>query len=199
MSRIDRQPVSQVLWTWLMTLHTLTAGASSPEEAEARVDLVAAMLAQRFGDDVFTDDSLEHVARRCRFWPVYAELVDGLREFARTYLPRPLALPAPREESRPPPDAAELRHIRGAIEGFIHDPAAARVEREAAQPGPVLRPLPDVTAKGEALERIRASGRVVAKAGAAPDAAAEGRSRDDRRADAARRRPASRAGRRAGA
>ncbi len=153
-------------------------------------------------DALFTPATMAHVARapRRQSVPALSEIMDALDDYRRTYLHRPvLALPAPRQEGRPPPDEVERGNVRGAIEGLFRDLAAARVEREGAQPGPVLRPLPDVTAKGEALARIRAAGGVVAKAGAAPDAAAEGRPRDDRLADAARRRPASRAGRRAGA
>ena len=146
-----------------MRLHTLTAGRTSPEEAEMRVNLVAGMLSQRFTDDVFTERSLEHVASRCRFWPAYGELVEGLRDFARIFIHQPVAaLPAPRQEGRPPPDEAERHHVRAAIEGLMTDLAAARVEREAHDPGLVLRPLADVTAKGEHLAAVRASGRKMA-------------------------------------
>lgn len=160
----DAPRVSQHLWEWLAKLHTLTAGASSPDEAAARIELVAGMVAQRFPDTLLTDAALEHVAAKCRFWPAYGELAAALREFRDTYVHTPrLALPGPRVEGRAPPDAAEVQHVSAAIAGLMRDLEADRQAREAMEPpGPALRPLADVMAKGEVLDRIRASGKRVA-------------------------------------
>lgn len=159
----DAPRVSQHLWEWLAKLHTLTAGASSADEAAARIELVAGMVAQRFPDTLLTDAALEHVAAKCRFWPAYGELAGALREFRETYVHTPrMALPGPRMEGRAPPDQAEIQHVRSVIEGLRRNLEADRQARELLEPpGPVLRPLADVTAKGEALERIRASGKRV--------------------------------------
>ena len=62
---------------WLILLGVLASVSQSEEEIEARNATLIPFL-DRFPDQAFTMGSLEFVARHCRFFPTYAELVEHL-------------------------------------------------------------------------------------------------------------------------
>lgn len=147
---------------WCAALAKLVSPSFPADAARALVDMLPAM--QHLPDALFTPETLGYVAMwpRRQSVPAFNEIAAALSDYRRTFIhERPRALPAPRHEGRAPPDEAEIAYVRELIEGLLQDLAAARVEREVLDPGPVLRPMADVTAKGEALTRIRASSRRV--------------------------------------
>lgn len=148
---------------WCASLAKLVSPAFPADAAKALVDMLPAL--RHLPETLFTADTLGHVAmaKRRQSVPAFDEIVSALNEYRRLFVhERPLALPSSVPAGRAPPDDAELQHVRGVVEQLQRDLAADRAAREALEPpGPVLRPLPDVTAKGEVLARIRASGKRV--------------------------------------
>jgi hypothetical protein len=63
---------------WLNDLANLTAGNPPLEDIKLRAGAMASMLADQFPEAAFTRASLAHVARKCTFFPSYAELCDAL-------------------------------------------------------------------------------------------------------------------------
>ena len=98
------QPAPQALIErWVAALGTLCAGKPDEADAAAKIRAYAAML--EFPASAFSRSSLDAAARRFKFFPAYAELVEHLEaEVAaakdqRHQLRRAIALPA--EGSRP--------------------------------------------------------------------------------------------------
>lgn len=142
---------------WCASLAKLVSPAFPADAAKALVDMLPAL--RHLPEVLFTADTLGHVAmaKRRQSVPAFDEIVTALNDYRRTFVhERPLALPSAVPVGRAPPGEGEVRHVRGAIEGLMADLDAARIKREAMEPpGPVLRPLADVTAKGDELIRIR--------------------------------------------
>jgi len=72
-----------IVQRWLIRLGRVTAARLSPEDAADFVEEFAPLLATRFGDDAFTNVSLEFVAAECKYLPTYGELVAHLRDWRR--------------------------------------------------------------------------------------------------------------------
>lgn len=70
-----------IIQRWLIRLGRVTVNATSADDAVDFVQSMAPLLASRYGDEMFTDRSLEHVAAECRFLPTYGELVAHLRDW----------------------------------------------------------------------------------------------------------------------
>lgn len=98
------QPAPQALIErWVAALGTLCAGKPDEADAAAKIRAYAAML--EFPASAFSRSSLDAAARRFKFFPAYAELVEHLEaevaaaKAQRHQLRRAIALPA--EGSRP--------------------------------------------------------------------------------------------------
>lgn len=68
---------------WLKALGALVAVALSAEEADSRLSAFVPLLADEFSERYFTPNSLRFVARACKFFPTYGELVDHLNAWSR--------------------------------------------------------------------------------------------------------------------
>lgn len=77
-----------IVQRWLIRLGRITAAKLAEADAAEFVEDIAPLLAMRFGDDAFTNVSLEFVAAECKFLPTYGELVGHLRDWKRQ-LPAP--------------------------------------------------------------------------------------------------------------
>ena len=144
---------------WCAALAKLVSPAFPADATKALVDMLPAL--RHLPEVLFCADTLGHVAmaKRRQSVPAFDEIVSALNDYRLTFVHEPrLALPSPWQAGRGEPGAAEVRHVRGAIEGLMADLDARRVAAAAADPGPVLRPLADVAARGDVLERVRASG-----------------------------------------
>jgi hypothetical protein len=93
MSGID-QRTYEIVDKWLRSLGVLCAGTMAADEARTRCAAYASMVAGEFPVAAFTQKSLEAVARECRFFPSYGELVEYLGKFWRDHKPAFLALPS---------------------------------------------------------------------------------------------------------
>jgi len=74
---------------WLTDLANLTAGRAMMDEIKPRIGAMAAALAAEFPEPAFCHASLLHVARKCKFFPSYAELVDTLGPWWKEHRPTP--------------------------------------------------------------------------------------------------------------
>lgn len=81
---------------WLSDLANLTAGGSVLlSDIKPRIGGIASMLSDNFPPEAFTRASLQHVARRCKFFPTYGEACEALTEWRQQNLARrALAPPA---------------------------------------------------------------------------------------------------------
>ncbi len=80
---------------WLKALGTLTAGSMPHAEANARVDAYVPLLVCDFPPGAFTGDSLKAVARECKFFPAYAEVIQHLGAWWKSARPLLPELPPP--------------------------------------------------------------------------------------------------------
>jgi hypothetical protein len=89
---------------WLKKLGGLIAPSMSPQEFAGRINVLAPELIHEFPPGAFTHDSARLVARKCTFFPNFAELCAVLAPWwheqraAQAYA----ALPPPRVESQEP-------------------------------------------------------------------------------------------------
>lgn len=88
--------------SWLNDLATLTAGNAPLADSRAKVAALTGMLATDYPPEAFSRASLRHVARECKFFPSYAELVAILDAYRRAndalLIPHE---PPPRESTEP--------------------------------------------------------------------------------------------------
>lgn len=88
---------------WLKALGALCAASLPIAEAEARVAAYVPMLGEQFDAGAFCQRSLEAVARKSKFFPSYAEVVERLEEWVDTdalrqrYAHRRIGTDRPRE------------------------------------------------------------------------------------------------------
>jgi hypothetical protein len=83
---------------WLASLGLLTAGTMTAEDAKAKCVAYVSMIFEQFEAWAFTKVSLEAVARQCKWFPSYAELVEHLGAWCRENRPRVLAIAGPGSE-----------------------------------------------------------------------------------------------------
>lgn len=121
MSSID-QKTYEIVDKWLRSLGVLCAGTMTADEARTRCAAYSGMIAAEFPVAAFTLKSLEAVARECRFFPSYGELVDHLGKFWRDHKPPVLALASSSQrESFTASDASWLATWqRHRAEGFVN-------------------------------------------------------------------------------
>jgi hypothetical protein len=77
-----------IVQRWLIRLGKITSARISEDDAADFIEEFSPLLAMRFGDDAFTNVSLEFVAAECKYLPTYGELVALLRDWKRQ-LPAP--------------------------------------------------------------------------------------------------------------
>jgi hypothetical protein len=77
-----------IVQRWLIRFGRFTAARLDEADAAEFVEDFAPLLAMRFGDEAFTNVSLEYVAGECKYLPTYGELVAHLRDWKRQ-LPAP--------------------------------------------------------------------------------------------------------------
>ncbi len=91
---------------WLIRLGLVTASNATDGDAQAKMAMLAPMLAEAFPPEAFCRESLEAIARANTFFPSYAALHAGLSswmEILQVRAMRARALPAP------PPAPADPR------------------------------------------------------------------------------------------
>ena len=77
---------------WLKALGALVAASMSAEEAHSRLSAFVPLLVDEFSERYFSPDSLRFVAKQCKFFPTYGELVDHLNAWSRQVKPQHVAL-----------------------------------------------------------------------------------------------------------
>lgn len=73
--------------SWLRSLGALVTTSMPLAEARERLDILAPVLASEFDGWVFCADSLAFVARRCKFFPTFAELCEHLSAWRKEHKP----------------------------------------------------------------------------------------------------------------
>ena len=126
---------------WLLALTTLCAGKLNPSELRVRASTYVPLLAAEYPDYYFSQEMLAGVARRCKWFPSYAELCDAIeaarkpiwqRELAarpRLEAPRAwVALPSAPEEPYESPEEVKaiLAHVAEAKRMEIQPPLKVR-------------------------------------------------------------------------
>lgn len=118
---------------WLISLGNLTVPIASDAEANTKLDALVPMLARRYPEWVFCRRTLDAVAERSKFFPVYAELVAVLDPWTREHRPPQAALPPPARPSPEPyvPPAFVRREVSrvAAALGRPKDVAPAHLDR----------------------------------------------------------------------
>lgn len=71
---------------WITDLATLTAGNAPLADSKAKITALTGMLGEQYPPELFTRKSIEHVARECKFFPSYAELVASLDAYRKTFV-----------------------------------------------------------------------------------------------------------------
>jgi|SRR5215469_442394 len=143
LSSVRRAKVNEVR-NWVEALGVLTCDNMTPTEAEMKVLAYVPMLQADFGPEAFTQDSLSHVARACKFFPAYSEVYTHLREWWRERHPplQQIAAPPP-PEPRPPPTEAEIAYVHERVQEMVaamtakplfHEPGDNTLEQEPARP-----------------------------------------------------------------
>jgi hypothetical protein len=132
-----RPPVGTVR-EWTIALGILTAGNMSRADAEMKLRAYVPLLQDNFPPAAFTQDSLHHVARQCKWFPSYAEVVEHLGGWWKEHRPPFPALPAPEPPPpRPEPTPEEIAYVQARVAEIT---AALRVSAiDKATQG---RPLP---------------------------------------------------------
>lgn len=115
---------------WLKAIGALAASNVDRREAEERVAAYVPLLVAEFPAGAFTAESLAAVAKRCRFFPAYADLVEYLAEWWSEHRMPLVALPAP------DPSVSRREALR---ESWANADGIRRLQRECDGNGPMLR------------------------------------------------------------
>jgi hypothetical protein len=79
----------RLVTSWLSDLANLTAGTAPLADAKTKITAIASMLAEDFPAGAFTRQSLNVVARACKFFPSYSELCTTLGAWWIEHRPPP--------------------------------------------------------------------------------------------------------------
>lgn len=110
---------------WLRSFMPLVSTSNiSADEVRLRINALAARLAANFPAEAFNDRSFEAVARRLKFFPSYAEVVEPLNAWLRDRKPTfGLQLSDHRAYEPPPKPAArtphELQHVSSVVRRIL--------------------------------------------------------------------------------
>lgn len=115
---------------WVEALGVLTCDNMTPTEAAMKTLAYVPMLQDDFPPEAFTQESLSHVARQCKYFPAYAEIYNHLREWWRARRPMPVALPAPVPERRPEPTEEEKAHVTAIVQQLTAELRVTAINRE---------------------------------------------------------------------
>jgi len=111
----------QTVRNWVEALGVLCCDNMTPTEAEMKVLAFVPMLQSDFPAEAFTQDSLSHVARECKYFPSYGEVYNHLSAWWRPRRPmQAVALPAP---APPPPHVEPTPDERA----YVHEQVRALV------------------------------------------------------------------------
>jgi hypothetical protein len=146
----------RVVREWLVSLGVLSAVSISRHEADIKLAAFVPMLMREFTDAAFTPDSLSYVARRCKYFPTYAELCEYLSEWWRDNRPRPPGIappPPPPEPEREPMTREALDRMHALVEELAREWAAPPLyQRPAAtrhlSPGQLRKAYADAKITG---------------------------------------------------
>jgi hypothetical protein len=94
-SGTNRRPPIATVREWIIALGVLTAGNMTRAEAEMKLRAYVPLLQDNFPAGAFTQDSLHHVASKCKWFPTYAEVVEHLGEWWRPRRPPLVAIQPP--------------------------------------------------------------------------------------------------------
>jgi len=158
----QKQTHIPVVRQWCQSLGVLSAVSISRQESEMKLAAFVPLLADRFPDAAFTQDSLQHCAAKAvKGFPTYGELAGWLSDWWRDHRPLPPLLAKPKEapplvEPRVPPSEEEIAYVRGCVQQIIanmHSPfSEARDDQPRAAPRPAymtpsqldqINPLPN--------------------------------------------------------
>jgi len=148
MTHIGRRDTLHAISGWLYELANLTAGSAPLNDAKAKVASIATALADDFPADAFSRQSLIAVARECKFFPSYAELVAVLSPWWREHRPTPTAIAGPAAYEHIPtprrmPTKEEIEDISASAARAIADIKAMGTEAtRAIENRPQARYLP---------------------------------------------------------
>ncbi len=90
----------RLVTSWLSDLANLTAGTAPLADAKTKVAAIAGMLAEDFPAGAFTRQSLNVVARACKFFPSYSELCSTLGAWWIEHRPPPSQLAISQDDQR---------------------------------------------------------------------------------------------------
>ena len=85
MARTEAQHIRD----WLKALGSLTAFSGNASEFSAKISAYTPLLGSDFTQAAFSPGSLATIARKCKFFPTYAELSDHLAAWWRDHRPPP--------------------------------------------------------------------------------------------------------------
>jgi hypothetical protein len=85
---------------WLSDLANLTAGTAPLVDAKTKIAAIASMLAEDFPAGAFTRQSLNVVARACKFFPSYSELCSTLGPWWIEHRPPPSQVAISQDDKR---------------------------------------------------------------------------------------------------
>lgn len=126
-----------VVRDWLKALGALVAGSIDRKEAEQRLGAYVPLLADEFSTGAFCRASLAAVARECKFFPAYAEVVQHLSAWWREHRPASAAITGPPRQPpprRPPATPEELAAVRRTVASLAASVTAPPLYRAAGKP-----------------------------------------------------------------
>jgi hypothetical protein len=132
-----RPPVATVR-EWTIALGILTAGQMTRADAEMKLAAYVPLLQDNFPAAAFTQDSLHHVARQCKWFPSYAEVIEHLGAWWKERRPPfPAIAPPPAPPPRPEPTPEEIELVRQLCAQVVGELRASAIAKDT-----VGRPLP---------------------------------------------------------
>lgn len=134
MSEIDtlnRRPPIAAVREWTIALGILTAGNMTRADAEMKLRAYVPLLQDNFPPAAFTQDSLHHVARQCKWFPSYAEVVEHLGSWWKEHRPPLRALPPPDiPPPRPPATPEEIEYVHARVAEVIAALRTSAIDRD---------------------------------------------------------------------
>jgi len=138
----NRKPPVATVREWTIALGILTSGNMSRADAEMKLRAYVPLLQDNFPLGAFTQDSLHHVASRCKWFPSYAEVVEHLGEWWRPRRPPLTALSRPDiPPARPDATDEERAYVSARVAEITAHLNGSRAASAGERPPPTARPL----------------------------------------------------------